>query len=52
MILALGVRRGAWYFEVTIDEMPPDTATRIGWSQPLGKWDILYTIRNMAEHVL
>lgn len=31
-----GIRCGAWYFEVKIDEMPPDTATRIGWSQPLG----------------
>ncbi|KAK3550188.1 hypothetical protein QTP86_021216 [Hemibagrus guttatus] len=31
-----GVRKGAWYFEVTIDEMPPDTAARLGWSQPLG----------------
>lgn len=32
-----GVRRGAWYFEVNIDEMPQDSATRIGWSQSLGK---------------
>ncbi|XP_046870826.1 set1/Ash2 histone methyltransferase complex subunit ASH2 [Hypomesus transpacificus] len=31
-----GVRKGAWYFEVSIDEMPPDTAARLGWSQPLG----------------
>uniref|UniRef100_A0A672NW35 Set1/Ash2 histone methyltransferase complex subunit ASH2-like n=1 Tax=Sinocyclocheilus grahami TaxID=75366 RepID=A0A672NW35_SINGR len=31
-----GVRKGAWYFEVTVDEMPPDTAARLGWSQPLG----------------
>ncbi|KAK2823258.1 hypothetical protein Q7C36_019858 [Tachysurus vachellii] len=31
-----GVRKGAWFFEVTIDEMPPDTAARLGWSQPLG----------------
>ncbi|KAI5624429.1 set1/Ash2 histone methyltransferase complex subunit ASH2 isoform X1, partial [Silurus asotus] len=31
-----GVRKGAWYFEVTIDEMPADTAARLGWSQPLG----------------
>ena len=28
---------GQWYFEVTIDEMQEPTATRIGWSQPLGK---------------
>ncbi|MGH0173362.1 UNVERIFIED_CONTAM: hypothetical protein FKN15_065161 [Acipenser sinensis] len=31
-----GVRKGSWYFEVTVDEMPPDTASRLGWSQPLG----------------
>uniref|UniRef100_A0A671MNQ5 Set1/Ash2 histone methyltransferase complex subunit ASH2 n=1 Tax=Sinocyclocheilus anshuiensis TaxID=1608454 RepID=A0A671MNQ5_9TELE len=31
-----GVRKGAWYFEVTVDEMPQDTAARLGWSQPLG----------------
>ncbi|KAJ8400095.1 hypothetical protein AAFF_G00401340 [Aldrovandia affinis] len=31
-----GVRKGSWYFEVSIDEMPPDTSARLGWSQPLG----------------
>ncbi|KAK3090741.1 hypothetical protein FSP39_014239 [Pinctada imbricata] len=31
-----GVRRGAWYFEVTVDEMPDQSATRIGWTQSLG----------------
>ncbi|GAB1599812.1 set1/Ash2 histone methyltransferase complex subunit ASH2-like isoform X1 [Argonauta hians] len=31
-----GVRCGSWYFEAKIDDMPPDTATRIGWAQPLG----------------
>ncbi|XP_013983623.1 LOW QUALITY PROTEIN: set1/Ash2 histone methyltransferase complex subunit ASH2 [Salmo salar] len=31
-----GVRKGSWYFEVSIDEMPADTAARLGWSQPLG----------------
>ncbi|NWR86279.1 ASH2L methyltransferase, partial [Furnarius figulus] len=31
-----GVRKGAWYFEISMDEMPPDTAARLGWSQPLG----------------
>ncbi|XP_021092475.1 set1/Ash2 histone methyltransferase complex subunit ASH2 isoform X7 [Heterocephalus glaber] len=31
-----GVRKGTWYFEITVDEMPPDTAARLGWSQPLG----------------
>uniref|UniRef100_A0A8C5K9Z9 Set1/Ash2 histone methyltransferase complex subunit ASH2 pseudogene n=1 Tax=Jaculus jaculus TaxID=51337 RepID=A0A8C5K9Z9_JACJA len=33
---SLGVRKGTWYFEITVDEMPPDTAARLGWSQPLG----------------
>ncbi|CAI5795696.1 Ash2 histone methyltransferase complex subunit ASH2 isoform X1 [Podarcis lilfordi] len=31
-----GVRKGAWYFEISVDEMPPETAARLGWSQPLG----------------
>ncbi|KAM4035710.1 set1/Ash2 histone methyltransferase complex subunit ASH2 isoform 2-T2 [Anomaloglossus baeobatrachus] len=31
-----GVRKGEWYFEIFIDEMPPDTAARLGWSQALG----------------
>uniref|UniRef100_A0A7N6B8Y6 Set1/Ash2 histone methyltransferase complex subunit ASH2 n=1 Tax=Anabas testudineus TaxID=64144 RepID=A0A7N6B8Y6_ANATE len=31
-----GIRKGAWYFEVTVDDMPPETAARLGWSQPLG----------------
>ncbi|XP_004564694.1 set1/Ash2 histone methyltransferase complex subunit ASH2 isoform X1 [Maylandia zebra] len=31
-----GVRKGAWYFEVSVDDMPPETAARLGWSQPLG----------------
>uniref|UniRef100_A0A8C4RDG7 Ash2 like, histone lysine methyltransferase complex subunit n=1 Tax=Erpetoichthys calabaricus TaxID=27687 RepID=A0A8C4RDG7_ERPCA len=31
-----GVRKGCWYFEITIDDMPPETASRLGWSQPLG----------------
>lgn len=35
-----GVRKGAWYFEITVDEMPPDTAARLGWSQPLGKLEL------------
>lgn len=32
-----GVRKGAWYFEVSVDDMPPETAARLGWSQPLGQ---------------
>lgn len=32
-----GVRKGSWFFEVTIDEMPSETAARLGWSQPLGQ---------------
>ncbi|XP_033122323.1 set1/Ash2 histone methyltransferase complex subunit ASH2-like isoform X2 [Anneissia japonica] len=31
-----GVNRGCWYYEVTIEEMPPETCTRIGWSLSLG----------------
>ncbi|KAJ8261109.1 hypothetical protein COCON_G00168320 [Conger conger] len=31
-----GVRKGSWYYEVFVDEMPPDTAARLGWSQSLG----------------
>jgi len=31
-----GVQHGCWYYEVIIDEMPPETATRIGWAQSLG----------------
>lgn len=27
------VTRGSWYFEVTIEEMPEGSATRIGWGQ-------------------
>jgi len=32
----LGVQHGCWYYEVIIDEMPAETATRIGWAQSLG----------------
>ncbi|XP_063968813.1 set1/Ash2 histone methyltransferase complex subunit ASH2-like [Lytechinus pictus] len=31
-----GIKRGSWYFEVTVDQMPEGSATRFGWSQPLG----------------
>ncbi|KAK2510030.1 hypothetical protein MC885_021170 [Smutsia gigantea] len=41
-----GVRKGAWYFEITVDEMPPDTAARLGWSQPL---DVLGFYINLPE---
>lgn len=47
-----GVRKGAWYFEITVDEMPPDTAARLGWSQPLGKQRALcgpYSRGNLAH---
>ncbi|XP_064457594.1 set1/Ash2 histone methyltransferase complex subunit ASH2-like [Ornithodoros turicata] len=30
-----GVEEGTWYFEATIEEMPENSATRIGWSQEL-----------------
>jgi Set1/Ash2 histone methyltransferase complex subunit ASH2 len=31
----LGASHGAWYYEVTITSMPPNTAARIGWAQHL-----------------
>jgi len=31
-----GVKTGSWFYEVTIEDMPAETATRIGWSQSLG----------------
>ncbi|KAG8441202.1 hypothetical protein GDO86_006810 [Hymenochirus boettgeri] len=31
-----GVRKGAWYFEIFVDELPAETAARLGWSQALG----------------
>ncbi len=31
-----GVRYGAWYYEVTVKEMPGNSAARLGWSQSLG----------------
>lgn len=33
MRLILGVSRGIWYWESTIEEMPDGSATRIGWGQ-------------------
>ena len=33
-----GVQHGYWYYEVTVDDMPADTATRIGWAQSLGQY--------------
>nr|CAG4643833.1 EOG090X03NS [Lepidurus arcticus] len=30
------VNRGSWYWECTIEEMPENSATRIGWSQAYG----------------
>ena len=33
--MILGVSHGAWYYEVTITSMPPNTAARIGWAQHL-----------------
>lgn len=36
MYIYLGVRRGSWYFEAVIEEMPENAATRIGWAQQLG----------------
>eukprot|EP00794_Sanderia_malayensis_P016819 gene16818-18515_t len=30
------VSTGSWYFEIAIDDMPSDAATRLGWSQIYG----------------
>ncbi|XP_055849029.1 set1/Ash2 histone methyltransferase complex subunit ASH2 [Episyrphus balteatus] len=30
------VNRGRWYFEITIEEMPEGSATRLGWGQEYG----------------
>ncbi|XP_014671616.1 PREDICTED: set1/Ash2 histone methyltransferase complex subunit ASH2-like [Priapulus caudatus] len=27
------VRSGGWYYEFTVDDMPPETACRVGWAQ-------------------
>lgn len=32
-IVFSAVRKGIWYWEVNIDEMPDGSATRIGWGQ-------------------
>uniref|UniRef100_A0A672I961 Ash2 like, histone lysine methyltransferase complex subunit n=1 Tax=Salarias fasciatus TaxID=181472 RepID=A0A672I961_SALFA len=45
-----GVRKGAWYFEVTVDDMPPDTAARLGWSQPLGESDRRFRASDLPRH--
>ncbi len=31
------VHTGTWYYELTITEQPENSATRIGWSQLMGK---------------
>ncbi|XP_031557169.1 set1/Ash2 histone methyltransferase complex subunit ASH2-like [Actinia tenebrosa] len=31
-----GVNRGAWYFEMNVEDMPDDSATRLGWSRLYG----------------
>lgn len=48
-----GINRGKFYYEVSIDSMPPNTATRIGWSQyysnlqaPLGYDNFGYSWRS------
>lgn len=33
-----GVNAGSWYYEVEILEQPPNSHTRIGWSQALGTY--------------
>ena len=41
IIVCLAVNVGSWFYEVTINEMPGDSATRIGWSQRLGMTKLL-----------
>ncbi|CAB3979143.1 set1 Ash2 histone methyltransferase complex subunit ASH2 isoform X2 [Paramuricea clavata] len=48
-----GVNRGNWFFEVTVEDMPEGTASRVGWSQlygnlqaPLGYDKFGYSIRS------
>lgn len=36
MGFVLGVNRGCWYWEATIEEMPEGTSARIGWGQDYG----------------
>ncbi|KAK3702961.1 hypothetical protein QZH41_012411 [Actinostola sp. cb2023] len=31
-----GVTKGAWYFEISVEEMPEESATRLGWSRLYG----------------
>lgn len=44
-----GVRKGAWFFEVTVDEMPLETAARLGWSQPLGQYHFFLLCDSTCE---
>ena len=46
-----GVRKGAWFFEVTVDEMPLETAARLGWSQPLGQFPFFFFFSFVTVHV-
>lgn len=33
MFVFLGVSRGVWFWEASIEEMPEGSATRLGWAQ-------------------
>lgn len=53
VIIFADVTRGSWYFEVTIEDMPEGSATRIGWGQeyanlqtPLGYDKFSYSWRS------
>lgn len=35
MLFLLGVTRGCWYWEATIEELPEGAAVRLGWGQEL-----------------
>lgn len=43
-----GVRKGSWFFEVSVEEMPTETAARLGWSQPLGQF-VIYSHADLRE---
>ena len=44
LVFFAGVNLGTWYYEVKINDIPNEAATRIGFSQSLGLSDTLLTI--------
>lgn len=33
ILLFLGVSKGSWYYEITVDDMKDGSASRLGWCQ-------------------